>query len=175
MSQLSPILDLNDELSPDVIGMLVNPNDPINSLRPLISALKAPMIETLLKDVDLKVHGSEILYLACAQGQHEIVKLLITKGVDVQMPPAKVTGDSTYLKSPFLFHAIKSGDLLSMEELLTAGARIQDLGFIAKSPEKKNLIRSNAFGCAAWYGKDKLLEILIQRFGSEYLNLKAIE
>ena len=82
------------------------------------------MVDTLLNVVDLKVHGSELLYWACTQGQHEVVRLLIGKGVDVQVPPAKVTGDATYQKSPFLFHAIKSGDLITMEELLTAGASI---------------------------------------------------
>ena len=115
------------------------------------------------------------MYWACCEGLHEIVKLFLSKGVSATKPPEKVSGETGYRKSPFLLHAVKSGDIETVEAILEHGGKISECGFNGRSFEKKNVISSNAFGCAAWHGKDKMLEALLKRYGNEHMEVKARE
>lgn len=90
-------------------------------------------------------------------------------------PPDKVSGEPAYRKSSFVLHAVKSGDIETVETILEHGGQISDVGLIGRSLTHKNVINSNAFGCAAWHGKDKMLEALIKRYGTDHFEVRAKE
>ena len=140
---------------------MINPYDPVGSLKPLLRVLEAPVIEGLLGRVDLRAHGGQLLYWACCEGLPEIVKLFLSKGVSATKPPDKISGETGYKKTPFILHAVKSGDIETVEAIVEHGGHISECGVIGRSLGPKNIITSNSFGSAAWFGLDKMLESLI--------------
>jgi hypothetical protein len=90
-------------------------------------------------------------------------------------PPEKVAGDDEYRRAPFVISAAKSGDLDTLEGLLKSGCSLSDAGAICLSKRKKNIVISNVIGCAAFYGKKRMLETCISRLGRQYIELEAQE
>ena len=163
----------NPEFLRGLMGM--RGGDPVGALRPFIQIGNAMMLEPLMKDIDLYKFGGDLLQIACSEGKRDIVDLLISKGVDIMTPPDNVAGDEEYRRAPFIISAAKSGDLDTMEGLLKSGCQLGEVGAICISKKKKNVVVSNIIGCAAYYGKKKMLEMGISRLGQQYIDVEAIE
>jgi len=67
------------------------------------------------------------------------------------------------------------GDVKTLNVMRQQGASITDVGFITLSKKKKNMVLSNAIGCAAYHGKTKMLKEVVQKLGKQYVDVEAIE
>ena len=47
-------------------------------------------------------YGSDLLQIACVNGNKEAIDILIEKGADIMSPPELVQGDDFYRKSPYI-------------------------------------------------------------------------
>ena len=93
---------LGQGLSPDLLKNLLNPNDPLRAIVPMMQFATPDMLANMLKDVDMLKWGGDILHFACKEGKKEIVELLIKMGASVANPPDRITHDENYRKSPFV-------------------------------------------------------------------------
>lgn len=115
------------------------------------------MIKPWLDKVDLLKNGADVMQMACSMGKHEIVDLLVEKGVDILNPPELVQNDESYRRSPFIIQAAKSGNSDTYDavkrHVLSKNSSPIETGCICISKKKKNVVISNAIGCAAFWGK----------------------
>ena len=131
--------------------------------------------EPMLEKVDLMKWGAELMREAINHGKNDIVELLIDRGVDVLSPPEVVQSDDSYRKASFALQAVAGGSLPTLNVITKNGGSLADGGFITLSKKRKNLVISNAVGCAAYHGKTKMLEHVISKLGKNSLDLEAIE
>jgi len=131
--------------------------------------------EPMLEKVDLLKWGSELMREAINHGKTDIVELLIDRGVDVLSPPEVIASDDTYRKSSFALQAVAGGSVPTLNVITKNGGSLSDGGFITLSKKRKNLVISNAVGAAAYFGKTKMLEHVINKLGKNALDVEAIE
>ena len=60
-------------INPDMFKNLMNPRDPISSLKPFIKTGNIALVEPMLDKVDLLKFGGDVLTMACQAGKKEIV------------------------------------------------------------------------------------------------------
>ena len=150
-------MDPASGFSADMLQSLMNPRDPVSSIRKLMSFGDASMLGPLIEKVDMLKFGGDLLQAACAQGKKDMVELLLKKQADITNPPDRITGEESYRRSPFLIQAASSGDVETLMYVLDNGGAIADGGFITLSKKRKNQVISNVVGCAAWFGRKKML------------------
>lgn len=92
--------------SPEMFKNLLNPRDPVSSIKPFMSVGNASLLEPMMEKVDMLKFGGDLLHLACVGGKREIVDLMIRKGADVNNPPDRIQGEETYRKSPYVLQAV---------------------------------------------------------------------
>lgn len=76
--------------TPDMLQNLMNPRDPIATLRPFIGLGNPTLIEPFLAKIDMLKYGGDLLSIACQEGKRDIVELFITRGADILSPPERV-------------------------------------------------------------------------------------
>ena len=144
---------------------LVNPRDPLASIKPFIKAGNVAIVEGMLEKIDVLKFGGDLLSFACKAGKKDIVSALIKRGANVMSPPDRIPGEDDYRGAPLTLQAAESGDLSTLNAIIKAGGSLKAGGFVAFSPKRKNLVISNAIGCAAWNGHKDLVEHLIKKMG----------
>lgn len=90
-------------------------------------------------------------------------------------PPERISEEPSYRRSPYVVQAAASGDLATLDVLLARGADLAETGFICLSKKRKNHVVANIIGAAAYAGKRKLVEKMVQRAGKELLEVPARE
>ena len=164
-----------DILGKDFFKDLFGKKEPIALFRSLIKSKSKDVIQTVLDNIDIVKYGSDLLQIACVNGNKDAIDLLIEKGADIMSPPDVVQGDEFYRKSPFIIQAAKSGDLSSVEAVLQHGGSLIECGSICLSKKKKNVVASNLIGCAAYYGKTALLKSFIEKLGKDQIDIESLE
>ena len=91
-----------DILGKDFFKDLFAKKEPVALFRSLIKSKNKEVIETVLENIDIVKFGSDLLQIACINGNKEAIDLLIEKGADIMSPPDVVQGDDYYRKSPFI-------------------------------------------------------------------------
>ena len=89
-------------LGKDFFKDLFAKKEPVALFRSLIGSKNKEVIETVLENIDIVKFGSDLLQIACVNGNKEAIDLLIEKGADIMSPPDIVQGDDFYRKSPFI-------------------------------------------------------------------------
>tara|TARA_B110000285_G_scaffold233275_1_gene306558 strand:- start:1876 stop:3093 length:1218 start_codon:yes stop_codon:yes gene_type:complete len=153
----------------------MNPRDPASAIRKFMPLGDKGLLEPLIEKVDLLKFGPDIAQSAVAHGKHEIVELLVSKGVDLMSPPERVPDEPSYRRSSYVLQAAAAGDVPTLELVLQQGGSVSDIGFICLSKKKKNHVASNVIGAAAYAGKRKLLEYILKRVKKDYLEVPAQE
>lgn len=153
----------------------MNPRDPAATIRKLMSIGDANLLGPMIDKVDLLKFGGDLLQAACAQGKKDMVELLMKKGADIMNPPDSISGEDSYRRSPFIIQAASSGDVDTLMFVLDNGGAIADCGFVTLSKKRKNQVISNVVGCAAWFGRKKMLEYCLKRLDKSYLEQRAKE
>jgi len=162
-------------MSPDFLQQLMNPRDPAGAIKKFMPLGDKSLLEPLIEKVDLLKFGPDIAQSAVSLGKHEILELLVHKGVDLMSPPERVHDEPGYRRSPYVLQAAASGDVPTLELVLDNAGSIADSGFICLSKKRKNHVVSNVVGAAAYAGKRKLLEYVLKRVGKSYLEVPAQE
>mmetsp|Transcript_9715 Transcript_9715/g.16354 ORF Transcript_9715/g.16354 Transcript_9715/m.16354 type:complete len:207 (+) Transcript_9715:8-628(+) len=165
-------------LDPDMMMKMMRmfkSQDPLKSFRTIVQVAQIPQIENFLEDLDFLKYSSDLLLIAVSEGRSEVVDFLIDKGADFHSPPELLSDDDQYRRSPFILQAVRSGSLDTVKVLMNHGCSILDSGAIGLSKKRKNVVISNVIGCAAFYGRKSVLEFLVKRLDSKYLDLEALE
>jgi hypothetical protein len=169
MKGKNPMGDLGSILGGDpmrYIGLFMQNGDP-------------EMFKTIIEKVDMLKHGAECMQMACVSGKDKIVDLLVERGVDITNPPQLVASDDAYRRSPFIIQAAKSGSpdtyTTVKRHIIRSGGTPMETGCICLSKKKKNVVISNAIGCAAFWGKHQLLKQLLSEFPQDCRELEALE
>ena len=55
------------------------------------------------------------------------------------------------------------------------GGSLDEVGFICFSKKKKNMVISNIVGCAAYYGKQTIVEKVLSKLGPQFAEAEAME
>jgi hypothetical protein len=91
-----------DLLGPEFFKKLFANKDPIDLFRSLSKSKSNDVIRTVLENMDVVKYGSDLLQIACVNGNKEALEILIEKGADIMSPPELVPGDDYYRKSPYI-------------------------------------------------------------------------
>ena len=161
--------------TPELLQQLMNPRDPLGAIRKFMPLGDKGLLEPLIEKLDLLKYGADIAQSAVSLGKHEILELLVSKGVDLMSPPERVQEEPGYRRSPYVLQAAAGGDVPTLDLVLDNGGSIADAGFICLSTKRKNQVASNVVGAAAYAGKRKLLDYVLKRVGKEYLEVPAQE
>lgn len=140
-----------------------------------IDNMNVNALDAIIKDVDLLRVGGDLLHIACAHGKAELVKHLVSRGAMITQVPDAVEGDKNYRKTPHVITAALSGDKDTFEAVINAGGNPTQKGFIGFSRKKKNLVKTNVIGAAAWANNKKLLEFLLTKLTKSAINIEAAE
>ena len=100
---------------------------------------------------------------------------MFSKGVTIDFVPDRIPSDENYRRCPFILQAVSSGDQDTVKCIQKAGGSWKELGIIAFSTKRKNLVISNAIGCAAWNGHKDVLEDCIKKVGVKLIDTEAAE
>ena len=158
-----------------MLQSIMNPRDPAAAIRKLMAIGNAEMLGPMIEKVDMLKYGGDLLQAACTFGKRDILELLLNKGADLMNPPDAIAGEDAYRRAPFMLMAASSGDVETLELVVNRGGSIADCGFITLSKKRKNHVISNVVGCAAWFGRKKMLEFVLKRLDKSYLELQAKE
>jgi len=159
--------------SKELLQSLMNGGPDI--VRKLMPMATREMIEPMLEKTDMLKFGGDLLASAIFHGKADIVQLLIERGADIMSPPDVIPGDETYRKTPFVFQAIMGGNVPTLKLVLQHGGSISDFGFACLSKKRKNMVITNALGCAAYHGHIKMVEEVMRLIGPNTIDLEAME
>jgi hypothetical protein len=76
--------------TPELLQQLMNPRDPLGAIRKFMPLGDKGLLEPLIEKLDLLKYGADIAQSAVSLGKHEILELLVSKGVDLMSPPERV-------------------------------------------------------------------------------------
>jgi len=158
-------------------AMLAEQTSP-EKLRKMIGGADRATFEQMLEraSTDMLKHGGDFLAAACFHGKPDIIELLVERGADVMAPPERIQGDADYRKASFVLQAVAGGSRGALESVLKhGGGSLSDVGFVTLTKKRRNVLVSNAVGCAAYHGRTKLLEYLLAKLGRNYLEVPAVE
>ena len=128
--------------------------------------------------------GPELLQHAIQIGKSDIVNYLLdVVGVDPTDVPSKIEVDVTqrdknelYRKSPYIIQAACSGNFETLKAFLnTEKCDIDSRGHIVLSRSRLNAVSSNVVGAAAYFGKPKLLNKVLNIMDEKAVNEPATE
>lgn len=137
--------------------------DPMQMVYMFAKMNNVEMFETAVKNVDMLLHGADILTFSISGGHDKIVENLIkTHHVDLTAPPERVVAVPDYRRASYTIQAIQSGNQMILDMVLSNGGSLTDSGCVCLSKKRKNIVISNAIGAAAYHGQDKILKRLIK-------------
>lgn len=80
----------------------------------------------------------------------------------MQVPPTSSDKLNTdYRMSPYIVQAAAAGHIPIFNMLTKAGCKPTDIGHICLSKKRKNSVISTVIGAAAFYGKNEMLQYLL--------------
>ena len=91
---------------------------------------------------------------------------------DVGNPPEY---NRDYRKSPFIIQAACSGNVEIIKKIRAVGGNIDEVGHIALTKARRNSVKSNVIGAAAYFGRVEMLNFLLGKVDSSLIEKKAEE